>query len=222
MADARGRSRLITPTNRHHQVSCTTRCRGGKPPLPSRPQPLGGDPSQQQQWSPGGLQLPAERGAIPQSVFYRILQWGCTQLVGLRDQPTQHHHAWPTIQLVGHGPIGWSPPGWLVTIQLVGHQQGWLVTTNQTNLPWQSPTLLPTNLLDPPPDSGRCSSIHSYYDHNTATYTNQQHHKTQERGPTLTCNALQGLQQRVYYVFIVQVRHPGAVRGTACEVGMVC
>ena len=29
-------------------------------------------------------------------------------------------------------------------------------------------------------------------------------------------------QYHVYYVFIVQVRHPGAVRGTACEVGMAC
>ena len=57
------------PGVRHHPVQ------GGSPlPLPSRPQPLGRDPSQQQQWSPGGLQLAAERGAIPQSVFYRILQ----------------------------------------------------------------------------------------------------------------------------------------------------
>ena len=42
---------------------------------------------------------------------------------------------------------------------------------------------------------GQCSSIHSYYDHHTATYiTSTAFTDTQERGPALTCMAPQGPQ----------------------------
>ena len=57
-------------------MSGTTRCRGAQPPSLSQAghSRLDEPPSQQQQWSPGGLQLAAERGAKQQSVFYRIFQ----------------------------------------------------------------------------------------------------------------------------------------------------
>ena len=78
-----GHERYVGHTQHLHTTRCegTTRCIGGSAPLPSRPQPLGGAPSQQQQWSPGGLQLAVERGALPQSVFYHILQE--TRMFGL-------------------------------------------------------------------------------------------------------------------------------------------